>query len=204
MARKPAKQNSTSMKALLRDIRACRLCAHEMPHEPRPVIQASSAARICIAGQAPGTRVHASGKPFTDPSGDRLRDWLGVTEEQFYDETLFSIAPMGFCFPGLDKKGGDLPPLKRCAETWRSDVFGSLPNLQLTLLIGQYAQKWHLGSARGRTLTDTVRAFEDYLPDYLPMPHPSWRNNSWVKKNPWFQSVLIPVLRSKVHEILDH
>ena len=188
--------------SLLSDIRNCQICASALPHEPRPVIRAKSSATLCIAGQAPGTRVHKSGKPFTDPSGDRLRDWMGVTEEEFYDDRKIAIVPMGFCFPGLDDKGGDLPPRKECAEEWRNRVFEHLGDVHVTLLVGQYAQKWHLGKARRKTLTETVSCWRDYLPQYLPLPHPSWRNNAWIKKNPWFEQELLPELRALVSTAL--
>ncbi len=192
---------------LLKKVRACRHCVEEpvgapLPHEPRPVVQAAVSARIAIFGQAPGTRVHASGKPFTDPSGDRLRDWLGIGEDIFYDEKRVAIIPMGFCFPGLDAKGGDLPPRKECAPLWRSRLMAALPNLQTVILVGQYAQKWHLGKGAKKTLTETVGAWADYAPTYFPTPHPSWRNNAWLKKNPWFEANLLPVLREKVRETL--
>lgn len=183
---------------LLSDIRACTACSHDLPHDPRPVIRASAKARLCIVGQAPGTRVHASGKPFTDPSGDRLRDWMGVDEDTFYDESRIAIVPMGFCFPGLNEKGGDLPPRKECAPLWREKVFEHLGDVKLTLVIGQYAQAWHLGKQRRKTLTETVSAWQDYLPRHLPLPHPSWRNNAWIKKNPWFETDLLPELRKRV------
>jgi uracil-DNA glycosylase len=198
--------------ALLADIRACRICADSprgkpLPHEPRPVLRVSSKAKICICGQAPGTRVHASGKPFTDPSGDRLRSWLEMSEEQFYDTDRVAIIPMGFCFPGLDSKGGDLPPRRECAEHWRAPLFEHLPQFRLVLLVGLYAQKWHLGSKTKANLTDTVAAWRDYAEAdgpvrYLPLPHPSWRNNAWIKKNPWFESELLPFLRGQVKNLM--
>ena len=187
-----------SLSALLKEIRACRVCAEALPHDPRPVIRAGSKARIAIVGQAPGTRVHASGKPFTDPSGDRLREWLGVDEAVFYDEDLIAIAPMGFCFPGLDAKGGDLPPRKECAPLWQDRVFRQLKNVELILLVGQYAQRHHLGRGAKKTLTETVRCWRDYGPRFIPTPHPSWRNNAWIKKNPWFETELLPELRDRV------
>ena len=192
----------TSFPKLLKDIRACRICEAHLPHEPRPVLRAKPSARLVIAGQAPGTRVHASGMPFTDPSGDRLRDWLGVDKDTFYDDTKIAIVPMGFCFPGLDAKGGDLPPRKECAPAWRDKVFAGLKQVELTLLIGMYAQAWHLKDRRKETLTDTVKAWRQYGPDYIPMPHPSWRNNAWAKKNPWFEEDLLPHLRKRVSRIL--
>ncbi|MEA1941437.1 MAG: uracil-DNA glycosylase family protein [Pseudomonadota bacterium] len=188
--------------SLLAEIRACRVCAQAMPHEPRPVIRAAPTARILIVGQAPGTRVHASGKPFTDPSGDRLREWMGVDEDTFYDTSRIAIAPMGFCFPGLDAKGGDRPPRRECAPLWQARVREALPAVRLTLLVGQYAQRFHLGSRMQQTLTETVRRAEDYGPDFLPLPHPSWRNNAWLRKNPWFGAKILPMLRRRMKEIL--
>lgn len=192
---------------LVSDIRACRVCVEAprgkpLPHEPRPVLRVSRTARLCIVGQAPGTRVHASGTPFTDPSGDRLRDWMGVTPDEFYDVSRIAIVPMGFCFPGLDAKGGDLPPRRECAERWRRDLFELLPQMELTLLVGQYAQAWHLGAARKESLTATVAAWREYLPQFLPLPHPSWRNNAWIKKNPWFEEDLLPVLKREVRRLI--
>ena len=185
------------------EIRACRICVEQprkapLPHEPRPVLRVSSTARICIVGQAPGTRVHASGVPFTDPSGDRLRDWMGVSEEEFYDTSRIAIVPMGFCFPGQDAKGGDLPPRPECAEHWRARLFEHLSQIDFFLLVGQYAQSWHLGKARGKSLTETVMNWRNYGPDAIPLPHPSWRNNAWIRKNPWFESELLPVLKREV------
>jgi uracil-DNA glycosylase len=188
---------------LLKDIRACTICAAHLPHEPRPVLRARPSAPIVIAGQAPGTRVHASGMPFTDPSGDRLRDWMGVDKETFYDDTRIAIVPMGFCFPGLDAKGGDLPPRKECAPAWRAKVFAGLKSVELTLLVGGYAQAWHLDDKARDTLTDTVKAWRSYAPAYIPLPHPSWRNNAWIKKNPWFDEELLPHLRCRVSRILN-
>lgn len=187
---------------LLEEIRVCRICAGRLAHEPRPVLRASATARLCIAGQAPGARVHASGVPFTDPSGDRLRDWLGLDKETFYDEARIAIVPMGFCFPGLDESGGDLPPRKECAAHWREQVFAQLPELKLILLVGSYAQAWHLKGQLKATMTQTVRAWRDYAPKFLPLPHPSWRNNAWIKKNPWFEAELVPHLRRRVSRIL--
>ncbi len=189
--------------ALLAEIRACRVCAESMPHEPRPVIRASSEARIAIVGQAPGTRVYASGKPFTDPSGDRLREWMGVDETVFYDTSKIAIVPMGFCFPGLDAKGGDLPPRKECAPLWQSRVHEHLQKVELILLVGMYAQRFHLGSRACKTLTDTVRSAEQYAPDYIPLPHPSWRNNAWIRRNPWFEEKILPMLQCRIKELLS-
>jgi uracil-DNA glycosylase len=204
----------TPLDALIDEIRACRLCRDAprygapLPHEPRPVIQVSSTARLCIAGQAPGTRVHASGRPFTDPSGVRLRAWLGLDEETFYDPAKVAIIPMGFCFPGLDAKGGDLPPRRECAELWHARLFAQLPRIELVLLIGQYAQRWHLGrKAVAGGLTETVEHWRMYYRDseprrMVPVPHPSWRNNAWLKRNPWFETDLLPVLRADVAELV--
>jgi uracil-DNA glycosylase len=188
---------------LLKEIRACRICAEHLPHEPRPVLRAKETARIVVCGQAPGTRVHASGIPFTDPSGDRLRAWMGIDQEAFYDDTRIAIVPMGFCFPGLDAKGGDLPPRSECARAWRDEVFAKLKNLQLTLLVGNYAQAWHLKGRTLDTLTETVAAWRDYGPEIVPLPHPSWRNNAWIKSNPWFEAELLPHLRRRVSRILS-
>jgi uracil-DNA glycosylase len=193
----------TAFDRLVKDIRACTICAVHLPHEPRPVLRAKPSARIVIAGQAPGTRVHASGMPFTDPSGDRLREWMGVDKDTFYDEWKVAIVPMGFCFPGLDAKGGDLPPRRECAPAWRTKVFAGLRRVELTLLVGQYSQAWHLGSRRRETLTETVKAWRSFGPALIPLPHPSWRNNAWVKKNPWFEEELLPHLRAQVSRILN-
>lgn len=194
----------------LAELRTCRVCrdapcyGSPLPHEPRPVIQAGVMARLCIAGQAPGTRVHASGRPFTDPSGVRLRDWLGLDEAAFYDPARVAIIPMGHCFPGLDAKGGDLPPRRECAGIWRARLFADLPRIELVLAIGQYAQAWHLAAAdRAGGMTETVRRWRELLARpgqsrILPLPHPSWRNSGWLKANPWFQAELLPVLKSEV------
>jgi len=193
---------------LLSDIRRCQHCvettdAAPLPHEPRPVFQIASTARICICGQAPGTRVHASGVPFTDPSGDRLRAWMGVSDEEFYDATRIAIIPMGFCFPGLDAKGGDLPPRKECAPLWRARLFALLPEIELILLVGSYAQHWHMGKTHGCTMTETVKNHRliepaGAAPGLIPLPHPSWRNNGWLKKNPWFEKRALPELKRAV------
>ena len=196
---------------LTQKIRRCRICVEApvgtvLPHEPNPVLRVSAKAKILIAGQAPGTRVHASSKPFTDPSGDRLRDWMGLDETVFYDERRIAIVPMGFCFPGLDAKGGDLPPRRECAIAWRQTLMDLLPELKLILAIGQYAQSWHLGPARKKNLSETVADWRVYMeafsPSVIPMPHPSWRNNRWLLNNPWFESELLPVLKSQVKHVL--
>ena len=187
---------------LLAEIRACRVCAPDLPHEPRPIVQAATGARILIIGQAPGTRVHASGRPFTDPSGDRLRDWMGVDETVFYDAEKVAIVPMGFCFPGLDAAGSDLPPRKECAPLWQRKLTAQLVNVELTLLVGLHAQRFHLGSQLRKTMTETVRDAEAFWPDFLPVPHPSWRNSAWLRKNPWFEANILPMLRCRIKDIL--
>lgn len=188
---------SRDLAALAAEIRACRLCAGEIP-EPRPVLRPSVTARICVAGQAPGTRVHASGIPFMDPSGTRLREWMGIDSETFYDDRRIAILPMGFCFPGQDAKGGDLPPRAECARTWREPLFALMPQLDLVLVIGAYAQRWHLGKDARPSLTETVADWRAYAPRVVPLPHPSWRNNGWLRKNPWFERELLPDLRARI------
>jgi uracil-DNA glycosylase len=198
----------TTLEALIREIGACRICRDAplktpLPHEPRPVLRVSATARILVCGQAPGTRVHASGIPFSDPSGDRLRIWMGVSSDEFYDVRRIAILPMGFCFPGLDAKGGDLPPRPECAAAWRTRVLAELPRVELVLLVGLYAQRWHLGRKRTSSLSAVVadwRAIYEAqtVPRHLPLPHPSWRNNAWLAGRPWFDAELLPVLRAEV------
>jgi uracil-DNA glycosylase len=188
------------------EIAACRLCADRFRatatrHEPRPVVWFNRSARILIAGQAPGLRVHEAGKPFFDRSGDRLREWMGIDAETFYDRNRVAIVPMAFCFPGYDAKGSDLPPPRICADTWRRDIMDRLTGIRLTLLIGGYAQSWHLPDA-ANGVTRTVTGWRDTLPDTLPLPHPSWRNTGWLRKNPWFEDDLLPVLKTRVQEAL--
>ncbi|MGX5847794.1 uracil-DNA glycosylase family protein [Mesorhizobium sp. PL10] len=197
-----------NLERLTAKIRACRICVDNpvgrpLPHEPRPVLLPSSSARILLASQAPGTKVHLSGMPFTDASGDRLRSWLGVSTDEFYDTEKFAIVPMGFCFPGQDAKGGDLPPRRECAPAWRAPLMALMPQIDLVLTIGSYAQSWHMGAARRPSLTETVmgwRAIWDAPanPKVLPLPHPSWRNTGWLKQNPWFEMDLLPFLRSEI------
>lgn len=191
-----------SLEALLAEARACRRCADTLPLGPRPTLRARATARILVVGQAPGTRVHATGIPFNDPSGDRLRAWMGVERATFYDERRIAIVPMGLCYPGRDPRGGDRPPVKGCAALWHPRLRPLLPALRLTLLVGSYAQAFYLGSGRRASLTETVRAWGDYLPDFLPLPHPSWRNSGWLKRNPWFEAELVPVLRARVAALL--
>ncbi|ATW03683.1 uracil-DNA glycosylase family protein [Sphingorhabdus sp. YGSMI21] len=189
-----------ALAGLLDEIRACTICAG-LPLGPKPLVQADSSARILLVGQAPGSKTHEKGRPFDDVSGKRLRDWLGVTEAQFYDPRLFAIVPMGFCFPGTGK-GGDMPPRAECAPAWRKPLLEALPNIKLTLVLGQYAMNWHLGERKSRTLTETVKRWQEFWPDHLPLPHPSPRNIRWFKANPWFETDVIPVLQDRVRELI--
>lgn len=191
--------DAASLEDLLKDVRACAICS-DLPLGPSPLLQASKNSKILIAGQAPGSKTHAKGRPFDDPSGKRLRKWLGVTEDQFYDPELFAIIPMGFCFPGTGK-GGDLPPRPECAPKWRQPLLDKLPNLELTLILGQYAMDWHLGDAKSRTLTQTVERWQEFWPDTLPLPHPSPRNIRWFKNNPWFEEDVVPILQARIAKL---
>lgn len=191
-----------SLTRLLADIQACQVCAEHLPLGPRPVFQFHPAAKILIAAQAPGRKVHETGIPFNDASGDRLRSWLGVSREQFYDAQQFALLPMGFCFPGTGRSG-DLPPRLECAPLWRKPLLSHLPQLQLTLVIGQYALAWHLPEQRGRSLTDSVRDWRLYWPERMVLPHPSPRNNLWLRRNPWLEGELLPHLRERVQQILQ-
>lgn len=190
-----------TLDGLLAEIRACRICEAHLPLGPRPTLQAGSKARLLIVGQAPGTRVHATGIPFNDPSGDRLRDWLGIGRDAFYDRSKVALVPQGFCYPGKGK-GGDLPPRPECAPTWAAKVRRHMPRIALTLLVGQYAQKHYLGDRRKRTLAATSEAYEDYLPEFWPIPHPSPRNLLWLRRNPWFERDIVPALRETVKSLL--
>lgn len=194
MAAKP-----TALDNLVSEISACRACA--LPHEPRPVVWVHPHARILIAGQAPGRRVHESGVPWDDPSGDRLRAWLEMDRAQFYDRQTIAVAAMGFCYPGT-VNGADLPPRRACAPLWRPRLLPLLKKVRLTLLVGGYAQRYHLGAGVKRTLSDTVRAWRDYPADVMPLPHPSWRNSAWLKRNPWFDTDVLPELRRRVSSVL--
>ena len=176
---------------------ACTVCAAHLPYSPRPVLRASPAARLLIVGQAPGRRVHETGIPWNDPSGDRLRQWLGMTREVFYDTSRIAIVPTGLCYPGTGK-GGDLAPRPECAPLWHPSLRAAMPHIRLTLLIGTYAQAYYLGPRRGRTLADTVHAWRDFTPDYFPLPHPSPRNRMWFKRHPWFEQEVLPALREQV------
>jgi uracil-DNA glycosylase len=191
-----------SLDALLREVRACRICEAALPLGPRPVLRGSATARILIVGQAPGTRVHATGIPWNDPSGDRLRAWMGVDRDTFYDETRIAIIPMGFCYPGRDPRGGDLPPRKECAERWLANLLAHLANREFTILAGQYAQAYYLGDRRKRSVMETVRAWREYFPEYLPLPHPSPRNTLLLRNNPWFGKEIVPALRARVRGLL--
>lgn len=186
---------------LLQRIRQCTLCASELPLPPKPILQVDRAARILIAAQAPGRLAHEAGRPFDDPSGDRLRRWLGVSRAQFYDARLFALVPMGFCFPG-SRAGGDLPPRPECAPAWRQELLAYLPNIELTLVIGQYSQAYHLPHSE-KTLTERVRNWRKYWPQQLPLPHPSGRNNRWLKSHPWFEQEVIPCLQDRVKAIVE-
>ncbi len=194
-----------TVETITQEIAACTLCADrfaatETGHSPKPAPWLSGDAPVLIAGQAPGARVHASGIPFDDPSGDRLRDWLGVDRAVFYDRSKFSVLPMAFCFPGY-RKGSDLPPPPICAKTWRNAALDAMPNVKLTLLIGGYAQKWHL--EKPGSVTQTVEDWRAHIPAFLPLPHPSWRNTAWLKKNPWFEKDVLPWLRTRIQALLN-
>lgn len=195
--------NQDTLESLLAEVRACRICEAHLPLGPRPILRARESARILIAGQAPGTRVHETGIPWNDPSGDRLRAWLHVDRETFYDESCIAIIPSGFCYPGRNPRGGDLPPRPECAEHWLQPLLELLPHIELTILAGTYAQRLHLGERIKPSLTETVHAWREYAPNYVPLPHPSFRNNMWLKKNPWFEHDVLPYLRNRVHENLD-
>ncbi len=194
-------QPCDNWRELLDDVRHCTLCSPSLPLGPRPVLQFHPDARILVASQAPGRRVHETGLPFNDPSGDRLRDWMGIDRETFYDPTRLAIIPMGFCYPGKGRSG-DLPPRPECAQTWHQHLLAQLPNLELTLVIGQYALAYHLGKSRD-TLTQRVANWREYWPEKLPMPHPSPRNNLWLRRNPWFEGEVVPELRGRVAKLLD-
>ncbi|MEM7020994.1 MAG: uracil-DNA glycosylase family protein [Pseudomonadota bacterium] len=188
--------------SLLTDVRACQICATHLPHGARPVLQAGQHARILIAGQAPGRRVHGSGVPFDDPSGDRLRAWMGIGKDEFYDSRKIAILPMGFCYPGAGRSG-DLPPRAECAPQWRQRLLAQMPEIKLTLVIGQYAQAYHLPGNPHANLTATVRAWREFWPQALPLPHPSGRNNIGLRKNPWFEAEVLPQLQRSVADLLS-
>jgi uracil-DNA glycosylase len=190
----------TTLTTLLKDIRSCTLCAAHLPAGPRPVVQVAAGAKILLVGQAPGRKVHASGIPFDDASGDRLRAWMGVSKEVFYDAEQIAIVPMGFCYPGTGKSG-DLPPRPECAVAWRERLLSQLRQIELTIVIGQYAMAYHLPQDK-LSVTDAVSNWQDYAPAIIPLPHPSPRNQMWIKRHPWFESDLLPVLRQRVQDVL--
>ncbi len=191
-----------SLEQLLGQIRDCRLCEEHLPLGPRPILRAKATARLLIVGQAPGTKVHASGIPWEDPSGDRLRQWLGIEASTFYDPGRVAIMPMGFCYPGRLPKGGDRPPRPECAPAWHQDLLAQLPAIELTVLAGAYAQAYYLGATRAGNVTETVRAWRRYAPRHMPLPHPSWRTMGWQKRNPWFDEDVLPELRRRVRALL--
>ena len=201
------------LESLVSEIRACRICRDKpdgkpLQHEPRPVLRVSATARIGVFGQAPGVRVHASGQPFTDPSGVRLRQWMNVTDDEFYDTSRIAILPMGFCFPGLDASGSDLRPRPECAKAWRARVMEELKSLEVILLVGGYAQAWHLGKQSGQSVSESVARWRlisrsQSRRKHWPLPHPSWRNNHWLKQNPWFETDLLPAMRRNIRRALD-
>ena len=186
---------------LLTEIQTCRLCEAHLPLGPRPILRISSSAKLLLVGQAPGRRVHETGIPWNDPSGDRLRDWLGMTRDEFYDQQQLAIVPTGLCYPGTGPRG-DTPPRAECAPLWHPQIRPLMPQVVLTLLIGQYAQAYYLGTRRKKTLSETVQAYQEYLPDFLPLPHPSPRNQLWFKKNPWFAAEVLPLLKRRVQQAL--
>lgn len=192
---------TTPLIDLLNEVRHCKVCAHKLPLGPRPVVQIGSGARLLIAGQAPGRKVHLSGIPFDDPSGDTLRAWLGIDRATFYDPEQVAILPMAFCYPGRGRSG-DLPPPPECTPLWQAKLLALMPTIELTLVIGHHAQRHHLGKSGRTTLTETVRAFRDYLPRRFPLPHPSPRNGPWLKRHPWFEAEVIPALRAEVAQVL--
>jgi uracil-DNA glycosylase len=191
-----------SLAGLLARVRACRLCAASLPLGPRPVLRAAETARLLIVGQAPGTKVHATGIPWNDPSGDRLRDWLGLDRATFYDEARVAIVPMGFCYPGRLAQGGDAPPRPECAPAWHDAVLAHLPRRRLTLLVGAYAQARYLGARRGASVAETVQRWRDVASAFMPLPHPSWRTRAWAARHPWFERDVLPALRRRVRQAL--
>ncbi|WP_343563697.1 uracil-DNA glycosylase family protein [Kiloniella sp. b19] len=194
---------SDPLASLQEEIRACRHCEAHLPLGPRPVVRGKASARILIIGQAPGTRVHESGKPWDDASGQRLREWMALEPNDFYDESKVAIMPMGFCYPGRLDKGGDAPPRPECAPLWHDRLRAELPAVELTLLVGLYAQKYYLGKDWRKNLTATVQDWRAFGPDFLPTPHPSWRSTMWLRKNPWFEEDVLPHLRSRVGTLMQ-
>ena len=198
----PRKLDRDDFDRLMAEVRACTLCAPYLPLGPRPVLHGLPSARLLIISQAPGTKVHETGLSFNDRSGDRLRDWLGIDRDTFYDGRRIAILPMGMCYPGRYPEGGDRPPRPECAPTWHARVRAAWPNIALTLLVGSYAIDYYLKGRKRASMTETVRAFRDYLPDYFPLPHPSWRTTVWERKNPWFAAAVLPALRERVQALL--
>ena len=201
--RSPAVNGYATLEALLAAVRECRACDADLPLGPRPVLCAGESARILIVGQAPGLRVHITGIPWDDPSGERLREWMGMDMGAFYDESRIAIIPMGYCYPGRGN-GGDLAPRRECAALWLDHLLARLPRIELTLLIGQHAQRHFLGSRRKASLAETVKAWREYAPQYIPLPHPSPRNQPWFKRHPWFEQELVPVLRARIEALSEH
>lgn len=199
----PSQSGISAFHKRLKSCRHCETCVPPLPHRARPVFQIDPRARILIASQAPGNLAHQSGVPFLDPSGRRLRTWLGLSEAEFYNPKHVAIVPMGFCFPGYDKNGGDKPPRKECAPLWREEALTNLPNIELKLLIGGYAQKWHLKENYRGSVGRTVDAWKDFWPEHLPLPHPSWRNNAWLKRHHWLEADVIPLVQRRVRACLD-
>ncbi|GEO40764.1 uracil-DNA glycosylase [Skermanella aerolata] len=197
-----AADRAAALAVLVGKARACRVCEAHLPLGPRPVLRASATAKLLIVGQAPGTKVHDTGIPWNDASGDRLRRWLDLGRDTFYDESRIAIMPMGLCYPGIDKSGGDSPPRPECAPLWHPPLLALMPQVELVLLVGSHAQAWYLGKRRRKTMTDTVAAWREYLPRFIPTPHPSWRNTAWLKRNPWFEAELVPELRERVARML--
>lgn len=193
----------TKLDQLLEEVRACRICAASLPLGPNPVLRAKRTARVLIIGQAPGTKVHESGVPWDDRSGNRLRAWLAIDRNTFYDQRKIAIVPMGFCYPGREENGGDKPPRPECASKWHPKVLPMLSGVKLTLLVGSYAQRYYLKTQYSRTMTESVKNWHDYLPKYFPLPHPSWRTTGWAKRNPWFETNLLPDLRRRVRAALS-
>ncbi len=192
----------TELDDLLAQIRACRVCAEVLPLGPRPTLRAAASARVMIVGQAPGTRVHETGIPWNDRSGDRLRQWMGLDRDTFYDESRIAIVPMGFCYPGVDASGGDAPPRPECAPLWHDRLRALLPRVELTILAGAYGQARYLAGQRGASMTETVSRWRDVMPRFFPPPHPSWRNTAWLKRNPWFEAEAVPALRRRLEGLL--
>lgn len=192
----------TTYKRLIAEVRACQICAGDLPLGPRPIVRGNACAKILIIGQAPGTRVHETGEPWDDKSGERLRNWMNLSSDAFYDENKIAIMPMGFCYPGRASSGGDLPPRPECALQWHSQIRAQLGQIELTLLVGSYAQKHYLGKKMAKTMTETIRLWKDFSPDIIPTPHPSWRTTFWLKKNLWFEDEVLPDLRARVKRLV--